>query len=358
MKKKRRAIVPAVAVLALSGFLLTQSVGPSSGAEREFHTPFEAVTQKLSALNESRASTSAPSAIIRGSEVTSDIYPFQVSLIAAAVPKGEEANGHFCGGSLIAAIWVLTAAHCVTANREVVAPGLIDVYAGSTDFTDGDRIAVSAIIRHPDFVLDYFENDVALLLLSREPERRLRLAGRTGEVAVARPRDEARMMKPGAQATILGWGTTEQTDFARKLHAASVEIVDRAQCNRNIVQKRARDLEAVLGDIARSFRIEHRRLEDVQAAILRNAGPLVSEAMFCAGDPGAPADMRAADACQGDSGGPILVGTSDGGFVQIGIISWGEGCGVPRLYGVYVRLAKYADWIAGVMREAARAATP
>ena len=290
--------------------------------------------------------------------MTSSVYPFQVSLLAAVVPGGQETDGHFCGGSLIAATWVLTAAHCVTSNKEVVAPKLIDVYAGSNDFSDGDRISVKTIVRHPSFVPDYFENDVALLQLAREPDLKLRLNNRIGEVNTVDLRNETVIMKPGTPAKILGWGVTEETDFSRRLHVASVEIIDRAQCNRNILQKRARDLENALGDIARSFKIDHSGLKDVENAILRNAGPLVSDGMFCAGDPGAPASARVADACQGDSGGPIFVSSKNGGYVQVGIISWGEGCGLPKLYGVYTRLAKYADWIAETTRRSARTAAP
>ena len=43
------------------------------------------------------------------------------------------------------------------------------------------------------------------------------------------------------------------------------------------------------------------------------------------------------DTCQGDSGGPMFVATS-GGFAQIGITSYGAGCGAEGYPGVYAEV--------------------
>merc|ERR1711862_406412 len=57
-------------------------------------------------------------------------------------------------------------------------------------------------------------------------------------------------------------------------------------------------------------------------------GKFISDAMFCA-----YADGK--DACQGDSGGPAFK-IINNEIYQIGIISWGESCGVNP--GVYTNL--------------------
>jgi secreted trypsin-like serine protease len=63
-------------------------------------------------------------------------------------------------------------------------------------------------------------------------------------------------------------------------------------------------------------------------------GPVnIKTSMFCAG-------FNGHDSCQGDSGGPIV---SKG--CQIGIVSWGNGCGRSNFPGVYTNVEKFQYWI-------------
>ena len=60
---------------------------------------------------------------------------------------------------------------------------------------------------------------------------------------------------------------------------------------------------------------------------------------ICAGFP-----QGGTDTCQGDSGGPMVKSTGSG-FVQTGIVSWGDGCARPNAYGIYAQVSHFASAI-------------
>ncbi|XP_046608870.1 trypsin-3-like [Neodiprion virginianus] len=59
------------------------------------------------------------------------------------------------------------------------------------------------------------------------------------------------------------------------------------------------------------------------------------DSQLCAG-----VDEGGIDSCQGDSGGPMLCDN-----VQVGVVSWGIGCGNKKSPGIYSRVDYYLDWI-------------
>jgi len=67
----------------------------------------------------------------------------------------------------------------------------------------------------------------------------------------------------------------------------------------------------------------------------------ITDNMLCAGDLGF-------DACQGDSGGPLIDPATQ---KQVGIVSWGEGCGKPGFPGVYARVSSAYGWIQHTIAE-------
>jgi secreted trypsin-like serine protease len=75
--------------------------------------------------------------------------------------------------------------------------------------------------------------------------------------------------------------------------------------------------------------------------ILQLKGTISETAMLCAGP-----TRGGKDSCGGDSGGPLVVhGASAKDDVQVGVVSFGMGCALANLPGVYARVSTYLGWI-------------
>ena len=91
--------------------------------------------------------------IIGGDEATVGQYSYAVSL--------QDDLGHFCGGSLIARDFVLTAAHCAGGDYKVVI-GRLDM-----DDSNGDEVEITEEIPHPQYDVRTTNNDFNLVLLQQ-----------------------------------------------------------------------------------------------------------------------------------------------------------------------------------------------
>jgi secreted trypsin-like serine protease len=271
--------------------------------------------------------------IVGGVPATRGAYPFQVAIFTTANGR----NGMMCGGSLINMQWVLTAGHCITKADEGDKPypaDMINVFAGGISFGEGDRVKAKRVIVHPNYTSrGLMANDLALLELERpvvqeSGARPLTLASGSGDYA------------PGTPVKLLGWGkTTEDGASSKTLLELNINVIDRKLCNQSIVEYRA--IQSVEGFrlAQKRLRFSNETLKTLVVAAMQASPPVVAEQTVCAGD-----IAGGKDACQGDSGGPLFV-SSGGRFVQIGIVSWGEGCARPKLPTVYTRVAMFADWI-------------
>ncbi|MEW2164484.1 serine protease [Streptomyces sp. NPDC007084] len=223
-----------------------------------------------------------PQPIVGGTTTTTSAYPFMMQITDAS-------ENQFCGGTLVAADKVVTAAHCVVGEST----GSVRVVGGRTylDGTDGTVSKVGKIWINPDYTDATNGDDVAVLTLSTPMSY--------ATAPYVSPSDTG-VYATGASARIVGWGTTsENGGSSNQLRTATVPIVSDASC-------------------AGSYGSHY-----------------VATDMVCAGY-----SSGGVDTCQGDSGGPLLIGG-----VLAGITSWGEGCAEAGHPGVYTRLTTFSSLV-------------
>ncbi|KAL1771115.1 serine protease 56 isoform X2 [Sigmodon hispidus] len=234
--------------------------------------------------------TQAHGRIVGGNMAPSGSWPWLVRLQLGGQP--------LCGGVLVAASWVLTAAHCfVSASNELL--WTVTLAEGSQG-EQAEEVQVNRILPHPKFDPQTFHNDLALVQLWTpvSPEGPAR--------PVCLPQG-SREPPAGTPCAIAGWGALfEDGPESEAVREARVPLLSADTCQKAL-------------------------------------GPgLRPSTMLCAGYL-----AGGIDSCQGDSGGPLTC--SEPGphprEVLFGVTSWGDGCGEPGKPGVYTRVAVFQDWL-------------
>ncbi|MBX9602978.1 MAG: serine protease [Bryobacteraceae bacterium] len=235
--------------------------------------------------------------IIGGKPAEPGAWPWQVALIDAL-------GGHqFCGGTLVAPRWVLTAMHCIAGKSE----DRIFVRVGVTDLRDrmaGAWRNVVAFERNAQFNPKNLDMDVVLLKLANDvtPAEGVQFA------EFVKSDEETALQVAGQPVTTIGWGRTSPNGPTSPiLRQVEVAITNFKECLATYANPN-------LPEIYR-----------------------VTENMMCAARP-----QR--DSCGGDSGGPLVVRT-DNGIRQIGVVSKGRECALENFPGVYTRVVPALEWI-------------
>ncbi|EFN86241.1 proclotting enzyme [Harpegnathos saltator] len=210
------------------------------------------------------------------------------------------AGRQFCGGSLIDDRHILTAAHCV-ANMNSWDVARLTVRIGDYNIKTNTEIRhiekrIQRVVRHRGFNAQTLYNDVALLTMNEPVEFTEQIR------PICLP--SGSQLYSGKTATVIGWGSLREGGVQPAvLQEVSIPVWSNSEC-------KLKYGIAAPGGIVDSF--------------------------LCAG-------QAAKDSCSGDSGGPLMI--NDGRWTQVGIVSWGIGCGKGQYPGVYTRVTHFLPWI-------------
>lgn len=218
-------------------------------------------------------------------------WPWMAALLTRGPDKA------FCGGALVTDRHVVTAAHCTKKYRREE----LFVRLGEYDFkrydeTNARDFKVAEIREHEDYDKQSYENDIAILKLSRPTL----FTSYIWPICMP-PLGET---WKGYSGVITGWGSQFfGGPDSHTLMEVTVPIWPQNECENSFV---------------------HRIAPSVLCAGSREGGK---------------------DSCQGDSGSPLMVQLPNNRWVIVGIVSWGVRCGEPNYPGVYTRVGNYVDWI-------------
>ncbi|CAG0881424.1 unnamed protein product [Cyprideis torosa] len=257
---------------------------------------------------------------IGGTETPVFEYPF-LALIGRrrSGPLVSEGEWYFfCGGTLIASDFIVTAAHCfVDIVPEIVRLREHDIRGDVKDEPLPIDSPVAQLIIHPNYKAPAAENDIALIRLQ---EKVTAFDGTVRPACLPRLRQ---LLDPGTMVKAIGWGTV---GFSAAKTPVPIEVDfpvwDSQNCSEHYAdRKEAYPRGLPIGNV------------------------------ICAGAPGK-------DTCQGDSGGPLIVDRAQAKdatddetaetlrlqYELAGITSGGFACGTLRP-GVYTRIDSYLEWI-------------
>ncbi|XP_057599009.1 acrosin [Hippopotamus amphibius kiboko] len=245
--------------------------------------------------------------IVGGQEAALGAWPWMVSLQVFSYHNNR--RFHACGGTLLNARWLLSAAHCFRNRPKATDWRLIfgakEVVWGSSKPVKPplQERFVEKIVLHEKYSPGSETNDIALVKITPPvPCGPFIGPGCLPQFSAGPPRIPQ-------TCWVAGWGFLRENAPRTSpiLQEARVDIIDLDLCN--------------------STRWYNGRIRSTNV---------------CAGYPEGKIDT-----CQGDSGGPLMCRDSvESSYVVVGVTSWGVGCARARRPGVYTSTWPYLGWIA------------
>ena len=196
------------------------------GRAQTGQTPIATATATAHSRDRGDAACGAGGQIVGGEAAAVGAWPWIVALQAFI----ESDYYTFCGGSLVAPSWVLTAAHCVvnaTSDQIVATVGVHRLGSGQ-----GQRRTVDRIVVHPRYGFDFahdFAHDLALLHLEEPVE---------AELAALLTADSLALAAPDTLATVIGWGAlsedSEEGLLSYDLQQVELPVVSEEDCTNSM----------------------------------------------------------------------------------------------------------------------------
>ncbi|HTZ63735.1 MAG TPA: serine protease [Solirubrobacteraceae bacterium] len=304
-----------------------------------------------------RPAPRARASIVGGTEASIASFPFQVALFE---PIAGPLAGFFCGGVIVDATHVLTAAHCLAGagqgNR--VVGDEIEVLAGATNLASPGagsvRDPAAAVSIDPGYDPRTDADDVGVITLAR-PLWPGALAPRPNGVDTIAPL----ALEPAAAALLATPATAPATPSTTLAPSSATSATTSATLatpatapatlatvsgwgDTSAVPSHAQSYRSTLQS-ARVPLVPERLCAEEYAPIEQRITP----GMICAGSSQPPADS-----CYGDSGGPLVVDRDTPArppedYVLVGLVDFGAGCAEPGFAGVYTRIS--APAVAGYL---------
>uniref|UniRef100_A0A3B5MLX9 Vitamin K-dependent protein C n=1 Tax=Xiphophorus couchianus TaxID=32473 RepID=A0A3B5MLX9_9TELE len=120
----------------------------------------------------------------------------------------------------------------------------------------------------------------------------------------------------GTTTVVTGWGKDDSGKYSSALNVIKVPLVNHTFCSQQMFPHE------------------------------------ITNNVLCAGILG-----QKIDACEGDSGGPMVT-LYRGTWFLVGLVSWGERCGMVDKLGIYTKVSNYNEWITQVQEEWDRGVHP
>uniref|UniRef100_A0A8C3RVM0 Granzyme M n=1 Tax=Chelydra serpentina TaxID=8475 RepID=A0A8C3RVM0_CHESE len=162
-----------------------------------------------------KAAGQLQASIIGGREALPHSRPYMVSIQIRGIPA--------CGGALVHARWVLTAAHCYSDLRKGPIRVLVGLHRQPGRNARVQVFTVTKFVPHPSYNSRTFANDIMLLKL----DKKVAWNKETSLLPLSKKKPA-----PGTLCSVAGWGIFRQeSKYSPVLRELDVKVMDIRMCN-------------------------------------------------------------------------------------------------------------------------------